>query len=223
MTQTAISRADLERWPRERLGAPSSLKPAVWRVETPDGPLVVKDARPCRFGARWLGRWLLARERNVLQHVAPLDCVPHIVSQIDRDALAITLLPGRPLDKQTFRERPRELADQLIDVTERMHALGVFHLDLRQRKNLLVDDAGRLLVVDFGAALAPGAVLRALCGPLLRYVDRQAAYKYLARFTPEELTETEARAVLRQRKLRKLWPFTASGRRETLGARKRLG
>lgn len=217
-----ITREDLERWPRQRLGSPSSLKPAVWRVETPQGAVVVKDARNNRYGTRWLARWLLGRERRVLERLSTLDCVPHVVARIDRDAFAQTLLPGRTLDERIFWERPRELANQLIEATRRMHALGVFHLDLHQRRNLLVDDSGRMLVVDFGAAVAPGPVLRGLFGGLLGYVDRQAAYKYLARFAPDRLTESEARAVLRHRRLRKLWVFTPSGGRESAGAKERL-
>ena len=77
-------------------------------------------------------------------------------------------------------------------------------------------------VATVAEAVAPGPVLRALFGRLLRYADRQAASKYLARFTPDLLTEEEARAVLRGRALRKLWFFTRSGRTESDGARRRL-
>ena len=47
--------------PREPLGEPSWLKPAVWRVAGPDGPLVVKDICGLPRLTRWFGRYLLRR------------------------------------------------------------------------------------------------------------------------------------------------------------------
>lgn len=217
-----LGRADLERMPRTQLGKPSGLKPAVWRVETPEGPVVVKDTRHAGRATRWLARWLLGRERRILERLESLDGVPHLVATVDADAIVLSLVPGTPLDEARFREAPRELVEQLLELTEKLHALGVFHLDLHQRKNLLIDERGRLHLVDFGAAVAPGRLTRLVLGRVLRQADRQAAYKYLARFTPEELSEAEARAVVRQRRLRKLWPFTPHSRRESSRARARL-
>jgi hypothetical protein len=78
-------------------------------------------------------------------------------------------------------------------------------------------------MVDFGAALVPGPLARRVFGPLLAWIDRQAALKYLARFAPECLSEEEAQAVLWQRRARSLWIFSSRpSRRETLGARERL-
>jgi len=223
MNSTApLTREALERLPRQPLRQPSPLKPAVWRVETPMGAVVVKDVRPCGRLQRGIARWLLERERRVLERVGTLDGVPHLLGRIDRDAVVLSLVPGRPLDAALFGQRPRDLVAQLRELTEELHERGVFHLDLHQRKNLLVDDSGRLHVVDFGAAFALGPLARLLFGWLLGHVDRQAAYKYLARFTPEELTVDEARAVLRHRSLRRMWPFTPHGAAEGRAARRRL-
>lgn len=219
----SFPRADLERWARQPLRPPSLVKPGVWLVESPLGPVVVKDARCGHRRFLWLSRYLLARERRVLRHMAGSDRVPRIVAEVDRDAIVLEFLEGLPLDRETFRQRPRELIAQILEVTDGIHARGVFHLDLHQRKNLLVGADGRLRLVDFGASLTPGPLIRAFVGPLLRVIDRQAALKYLARFAPEVLTEAEARTVLLQRRLRKLWFFTSTGRSESEGARRRLG
>jgi len=220
--RATLVRADLERMPRQQLGRPSALKPAVWRVETPSGVLVLKDVRHAPLLLRWIARWLLRREREVLARLDAVQGVPHLAGTIDRDAIALTWLEGRTLDKWIFRQRPRELVEQLRNLTDELHAAGVFHLDLRQRNNLLVDEQGRLSIVDFGAAVAPGRLTRAIFGRFLRYTDFQAALKFLARFTPEELTEEEARAVLHQRALRRLWPFGETSGRERRAARQRL-
>jgi predicted Ser/Thr protein kinase len=219
---SALTRAELERLPRERLRGPFALKPSVWRVEASGGPLIVKDAREAGPLTRWIARWLVRRERGVLERLESVEEVPHVVSVIDSDAFAQTLLQGEPLDGPRFRLRPRDLAEQLRTLTSRLHERGVYHLDLHQRRNLLLDDGGRLRVVDFGAALAPGPVVRALFGWLLAYADEQATLKYLARFSPGLLSLGEARTVLRQRRLRKLWPFTRSGSKEARAAKARL-
>ena len=217
-----FSRADLQRMPRAQLSKPTSFKPSVFRIETPHGAVVVKDARHAARPLRWLARWLLARERKVLVLLDSLDGVPRLLGAIDADAIAISLVPGHPLDREIFRARPREVVDQLRHLIHEMHARGVFHLDLHQRKNLLVDGDGRLRLVDFGAAMAPSPVLRLFLGGVLRYADRQAGTKYLARFAPEALSEAEAHAVVRYHRLRWLWPFSAAGRRERTSARARV-
>jgi predicted Ser/Thr protein kinase len=216
------TRDELERLPSELLRPASGVKPSVARVETAAGPIVVKDVRPARGARRTLARWLLGRERRALERVAGLEGCPRLLGRIDRDALAMSWVAGRPLDEELFRGRPRAFVSELLALIDALHARGVYHLDLHQRRNLLVDPKGRLHVVDFGAALVPGRMLRALLGPLLRHVDRQAPYKHLAHFAPEELTVEEARAVLRQRRLRRLWPFTRSGPAVALAARARL-
>lgn len=204
------------------MGRRSAFKPAVWRVETPTGPIVVKDSSRTGRLTRWLARWLLGREARVLRLLEGMEGVPRFLETIDSHAFAASVVPGRGLDRNHFRERPRELAEQILDLTDRMHALGVYHLDMHSRGNYLVDDEHRVRLVDFGAAVAPGRFLRALLGPVLRHADRQAAFKFMARYAPEALSEDEARAVVRHRTLLWLWPFNAHSGRETRAARSRL-
>ncbi len=218
-----LTRADLERLPRQLLSRHSAIKPSVWRVDASGGPVIVKDVRGQSLPLRWLARWLLSRERRVLEHLAGMQRVPQVLGKVDRDAIALSLLPGHPLDAQTFQSSPRELVGQLRDLIEELHARGVFHLDLHQRKNLLVDDSGKLQLLDFGAAVVPGPLVRALAGRLLRWIDRQSILKFLARFAPEMLTREEALAVLRYGAVRRLWPFTTHRRKGEQAARQRLG
>jgi predicted Ser/Thr protein kinase len=217
-----LRRDDLDRQSGTILSKPSAFKPSVRLVETAAGPVVVKDSRQVGVATRWIARWLLARERRILERVSSLDAVPHVLAAMDRDAIVLAFVAGRPLDRQSFRARPRKIIEQLVDLTRQLHELGVFHLDLHMRKNLLLDDEGRLRVIDFGSAVAPGPVLRAFLGGLLRHIDNHAPCKYLARFAPEELSDEEARAVLRHRWLRVLWPFSPLSKGKGLAARARL-
>lgn len=217
------TREELESLPRTLLSRDSRLKPGVWLVKHPDGDGVVKDTARLTRSRRRLGRWLLNRERRALERLDGIDGIPRVLARIDRDAFVCARVPGKPLDAEAFRRAPRELVTALHHLMDRIHDRGVYHLDLHQRQNILVDDDGRPHLVDFGAALMPGPIARALFGRLLGWVDRQSTLKYLARFAPECLEPDEARAVLRRHRLRKLWIFTRHpSTRERTAARERL-
>ncbi len=224
---------ELPVWPRagkgEALGTllsrGSRFKPAVLRAEAPDGSgtVILKDCATVPAWSRPIARWLMRREARMLGRLRGLDGFPQLCARIDVDSYAVSELAGEPLDGKHVEAAPRSIATQLRDRVAAMHARGVFHLDLRQRQNLLVDEDGTLNVVDFGAALAPLGPLRWIFGPLLGSVDQQAALKYLARFAPSELTVEEAHRFLRGLFWRKLWivsPYYDNG--EAAAVRKRL-
>lgn len=203
----------------------SRFKPAVLRAEAPDGSgaVIIKDCATVPAWSRPIARWLMRREARMLGCLKGLDGFPQLRARIDADSYAVSELAGEPLDREHVEAAPRSIATQLRNRVAAMHERGVYHLDLRQRQNLLVDEEGTLDVVDFGAALAPRGPLRWLFGPVLGSVDRQAALKYLARFAPSELTVEEARRFLRGLFWRKLWivsPYYDRG--EAAAVRRRL-
>ena len=217
------SRDLLRQGEAELLSRGSRFKPAVFRLPRPDGKgaCIVKDCRPVPAWSRPLARWLMRREARLLARLSGLEGFPPPLATIDADAFAVAQLPGEPLSEERFRSAPRELAEQLRGHVERMHERGVYHLDLRQRQNLLVDADGRLQVIDFGAGMAPWGPCRWLFGPLLAVSDRQAALKYLARFAPEEMSVAEARSFLRFLRWRKAWflsPYRDNGEAERVRA-----
>lgn len=220
----AWTRAQFEAGPRTLLSRGSRLKPAVWRLESaPGGPVVVKDAAGAPWWSRWLARALLARERRVLENLRGLEQVPELLGSIDAEAFVCRWLAGAPLQREAFQRAPRRVADELLLLVERFHARAVYHLDLRQRQNVLLDARGTVAVVDFGAAWRLGPLTRPWLGPCLAAIDRQAALKYLARYAPEQLSAAEARAVLRAERWRRFWPFTPHRSRGAAeGARERL-
>jgi len=207
----------LPAWPRQAdeeasrhlLSRGSRFKPAVFAAPGPDGTnWVIKDCAGVPAWSRPLARWLMRREAALLGRLDGLDGFPRLVARIDANAYACSLLAGEPLDRPHVEADPRGLATQLRERVAAMHARGVYHLDLRQRQNLLVDADGRLRVIDFGAGAAPRGPLRWVLGPVLARVDRQAILKYLARWAPQAMSEAEARAYLRSRFWRRLWIFS---------------
>jgi len=212
-----LPRSVLEGASRTLLSRGSRFKPAVFRVELAAGPAILKDVGEVPSSTRWLARWLMNRERHILARLRGVEGFPTVQAELGRDAFLIEMLPGVPLDADAFLAQPRELIDCFKDRIAQMHARGVVHLDLKQRQNILIAGPTDPRIVDFGAAWAPGPIGRLLFGGLLRWVDRQAALKYLARYAPQQMRADEARTLLRSLRLRRLWfvsPHRDSGQRE---------
>jgi serine/threonine protein kinase len=170
-----------------------------------------------------MARWLLRRERRVLGRLEGVSGVPQIQVDFGPNSLLMNLLPGQPLSEEAFREDPRGLANCLRSRIEAIHERGVFHLDLRQRQNILISGPAEAQLVDFGASMAPRRLGRWLWGSLLAWVDHQAVLKYLARHAPEELTLDEARSLSRALRWRRMWVFSPhKDRGERAAARARI-
>jgi predicted Ser/Thr protein kinase len=203
----SLSRAALDAASRRLLSRGSRFKPAVHAVEVEGQLCVVKDVREVPAWSRGLARWLMGREKRILHALAGVEGVPQLLDPIDRDAFAVAVLPGEPLTREAFEAHPSALAKGLRRIIGAMHERGVFHLDLRQRQNILVEGE-TVSIVDFGAAWKPSWASRWLLARVFRWVDRQAVLKYVARHAPQDLTREEARSVLRFLRLRRWWIFS---------------
>jgi len=218
----------LPEWPRSQLDSchqqllsrGSRWKPAVLRAVHSNGQVrIVKDCQAVPFLTRFAARYLMGRERRIMRKLEGMPGFPTVMEIVDRNAFTMVEMRGKPLEPDIFKLAPRRIADALLSMATAMNDRGVFHLDLRQRQNILLGQGLEVAIIDFGAAWAPNPVARWLFGGLLRNVDRSAALKYLARFAPEHLTREEAEEVLRGMRKRKLWvlsPYRARGIEEAV-------
>lgn len=201
----------------------SKWKPAVYCTTSSDGRRrVVKDCSALPWFSRGLARFLMGRERRLMRKLEGIDGFPVVRERIDRNAFSMDVLEGAVLSPDNFRLAPRRIADDLLRLVEKMHERGVYHLDLRQRQNILLGKGLEVLILDFGAGWAPNSVARKLFGQLLGEIDRSAALKYLARFSPDDLTVEEAEEVLRGIRRRKMWilsPYHSRGVEEAVQKR----
>ena len=182
------------------------LSPVI-SVVTHDGrPAVLKDYR----GKNALTRGLLApslvrREHRVLMHLEGIPGVPRVYAIVEKRALLLEYVEGRTLNKFKEGELPDAVFERLCETVRAMHRRGVVHLDLRQRKNILVD-GGRPYVIDFANALM-GKMASRLAG-----VDESALLKWKQRNWPHLVTDEDREALKKHKFLRKFWIFTPRGK-----------
>lgn len=140
--------------------------PDVLLVDIAGAPVVVKDFAPRgAWVRRWLGPRITRREIRAYRALAGHPAVPRFLGAIDPLAFALEYRPGRRMSRRLAGTIEPGFITRLSDAVSAMHARGVVHLDLRHRSNVLVDERGDPVLIDFASALllAPGGIpLRAL-------------------------------------------------------------
>jgi predicted Ser/Thr protein kinase len=149
------------------------------------------------------------RERAVLRHLAGLPGIPRLLPPADRLRLRTEFVDGRAIHKFKPGELPPEVFRRLEDLVRAMHARRVVHLDLRQRKNVLIRADGQPVLLDFANAICfkRGGKVAGWAFERLADVDRSALLKYKNRLFPDLLTEDDRRRLRRHEALRPLWVF----------------
>ncbi|MEZ4218833.1 MAG: hypothetical protein R3E88_20345 [Myxococcota bacterium] len=179
------TRAEIARAPSRLLKRGRGAKPDVLAVAIAGETLVVKDYAP---RAAWVRRLVaprvLAREERVHRALAPHAAVPACLGRVDALALAFEYRPGEPLSRALAQrlgaDASARLLERLADAVARMHALGVVHLDLRHRDNVLCDSDGCPVLVDFAFAMCfrPGSFWYRWYRPTVLVYDEYAIAKW---------------------------------------------
>lgn len=164
----------------------SRRNPDVLLVEHRGHTIVVKD-----FAVRgpWvratLGRWITRREVRALRALAGHPAVPPLLGSIDPLAFGLEYRPGRYVSRRLAGQLPPDYLDRLERALGEMHRRGVAHLDLRHRSNVLVDQEGMPVLIDFGSAFTfrSGSLGARWLLPLLARIDRRALEKWRVRLS----------------------------------------
>ncbi|MEX2208948.1 MAG: alpha/beta fold hydrolase [Myxococcota bacterium] len=129
--------------------------PDVLRLRRDGVDVVVKDWGRRSAWVRALVAPLLANhEAAMLARADGIPGVPRLRARIDRLALAMEYVEGRPLTRHSHGRAlpPRFFAD-LETILERLAERGVAYLDLRSPTNVLITPSGAPALVDLGSAL----------------------------------------------------------------------
>ncbi|NUN52806.1 MAG: hypothetical protein HUU06_08475 [Planctomycetaceae bacterium] len=198
-----LRREDLDRLREGFLGKRRWYRPLVHLLRLPDGgKAVVKDFLPCPWFLRWTyGRLLTGREVRAYARLDGLEGVPRFLGRLDGYAFAVEWVEGRDLGKCPKGSLGAETFDRLAATVEGMHRRGVLHLDLRQRRNVLVDGAGVPRVIDFSSGFTVDPE-----GWWGRFLLRRLGPK--RRFLPDSLTPDETARLARLERWRGWWPFS---------------
>jgi len=182
------------------------LSPVVSVVDHDGRPAVLKDYRRKNAVTRGLiAPSLVKREFAVLRHLEGLPGIPKAYAIVDKRALLIEYIEGRTINKFKAGELPDAVYERLAALVRAMHARGVVHLDLRQRKNILIAGEQPWLI-DFANAL------RGKLTSSLRAVDESALLKFKRRNWPHLLTDADRDALKSHRFLRQFWIFSPKGK-----------
>ncbi|MEN8160247.1 MAG: hypothetical protein ABFS41_09270 [Myxococcota bacterium] len=158
--------------------------PDVLLVRHRGGHVVVKDhAGRSAFVRRLLAPWLSAREERAWRALEGHPAVPTFLGRIDRFAFAVEYRPGSSMFSKRRSPMPEGFLAELESVFAEMHRRGVVHGDLRNRGNVLRDEAGHPVLIDFGSALVfrPGSLAARVLLPLFAALDRNALRKWQAK------------------------------------------
>ncbi|MFO0981172.1 MAG: lipopolysaccharide kinase InaA family protein [Planctomycetota bacterium] len=169
--------------------------------------MVVKDLRPMWAPLRvTYGRWMQARELRALRQLEGLPGVPRVLGIIDRNAFAEAMIEGEHFHRAIDAARLPRIFANLARTIASLHARGVVHLDLREKKNILITRDDETVLLDFESALSLGAgpVGRWLTRVLAR-LDRSALLKFKAKLAPELLTPREQERLKRYDRMARLW------------------
>jgi RIO-like serine/threonine protein kinase len=192
---------------RKLLGKQGPFRPTVRLVAVDGASFVAKDYRACTALYRWsVGAWNLRRERAALSRLAGLEGVPTIEAEVGRWILVLTHFAGTDLGKARKERQTPAFFDAFARLVQAMHERGVVHLDLRQRRNVIVTPDARPAILDFGGALClrPGSRLFAF----LAEIDRSGVLKYKNRALPGSLSPQETQTLQRAERIRRFWPFS---------------
>jgi len=167
-------------------------KPEVRPVEIDGTPCLWKDFGRSPFLWRHTaGRFVIAREAAAYRALEGLRGVPGFRGRPDAFGLLVERIDGRDVSEYREGRLPPGFLDRLDRLVGAMHDRGVVHLDLRQRKNVLVGPGGEPWLIDFasGVPLHPGSLLIRW----LRVADLSGVAKLRAKHAPDSLTERHRR------------------------------
>jgi predicted Ser/Thr protein kinase len=190
----------------------------VRRCDLLGGPVVLKEWDPPR--GRLIRAWARFFMRRELRHYRALEGIagiPRLRRVYGNHAFVLEFVDGEPLERRLAQAHPERFAralDDLEQVLAALHARRFCHLDLHQKRNALVDAAGRVWLVDLGQGLdfSRGWLRQPLFGLAAR-IDRNAVLKFRARYAPQTLDPAVRDAVVARfggRKRR--WYFDAPRR-----------
>ncbi|MCK5003392.1 MAG: hypothetical protein KAS57_10220 [Gammaproteobacteria bacterium] len=151
-----LDQSSLKPWIETSLSNETNILAAGYQGKTllysnNDQQLVIKIPHGRGF-VKHLHTRMLRHEARAYQQLKGLDGIPDCYGLIDNQYLALEFIKGDPIRNK----RPINNAkyfESLFKLIKQMHEMGVAHMDLKKKDNLLVTHHDKPCVLDFGAAI----------------------------------------------------------------------
>ena len=177
----------------------------VYLFERGGQKYVVKDFAPCPPLIRetW-GRLLVRREYGALSRLQGISGIPEALGLIDARAFCYEYIPGRNMRKLSSEKLDAGFFYALEALVDRMHQRNVVHLDLRNRRNILMTEDGAPAILDFQSSLNLKHMPRGL-HTLLKEIDISGVYKLWRKKQPETMDAQRRARLSAMNRKRGLW------------------
>ncbi len=164
--------------------------------------VVEKTYRDKILPVRVVGACLVSWEAFIYSKLDGVRGIPTLLGRPDPCTLVTRYMDGDNL-RETARRPGRSYFDKLAEIISNIHARGVVHLDLRNRRNYGIDTEGMPYVIDFGSSLyVPWPkFLRQVLGKL----DWMGFLKVKAKLAPWLVSADERGRLVRGSLLSYLW------------------
>ncbi len=214
-TQRAISREGLEAAPATVLKDDGPGRPRVVRYDLSEGPVVLKEWPPGKgVLARWWAERVMGREARNYRRLEGVVGVPRLLTRLGEFAFVVEFVEGLPMRRQLEPVRLRAGLDSLQRTLEALHARRFAHLDLHQRRNILVSESGEVNIIDLAQGVdCSKNWFRRLLFPCFARFDRNAVLKFRARYAPDTIDPAQRDRIVARYGIRHRRPVLVSVRR----------
>ncbi len=184
------------------------ISPRIALVRVDGIRYIYKDFASKSFPVRtWYSPFVIRREEAILKRLEGIPGIPAFVRRVGTTGFVTEYIEGRTIGKFRPGDLPDAVYRRLEGLVAALHERRVAHLDLRQRKNVLLTDDQRPHFIDFANSLwvrrssrLHDWILDRLCA-----IDRSGLLKYKHRLFPHLVTDADRSFLKRHNQLRRLW------------------
>lgn len=147
---------DLKKWIEDSLESDTNTLASGYQGKTllynnDEQKIVIKTPHG-RGLVKYLHIRMLRHEAKAYQLLEHMEGIPKCYGLIDNKYLALELIEGDPIRNKRPVNSEKFYA-QLFSAIENMHLLGVAHMDLKKKDNLMVTHHDQPCILDFGASI----------------------------------------------------------------------
>jgi predicted Ser/Thr protein kinase len=187
----------------------SILTPTIKLVDYQGKRVIWKDysSKPFWVKMTW-GEVLINNEFAILQRFKGIKGVPKVLTKTQHGFLT-EYIQGSFLHKFSSTDLPYEIIPKLQGLISEIHNRSVVHLDLAQRKNILIGDDLTPYIIDFANALyiRQKAIIWRELFNYLCLIDKGSLLKFKNRYFPDKMTEGDKKFLRRFWAIRRFWVF----------------